>query len=191
MDVFITNTLDDKLETSVTAYTSTITTAWEAKIDAAEDARSSLDMETKIQTYLKDEYMEKAVTGLKTITTAKESTYNTLNGEKTNLKTAADNLGMDDSKTLAAFTPKTMANLKTTYDDAVTAQAAAKLVWEAAKTEKSRMAATDAINKQWETDAKAAFKKVDDLYSGDGKQKAAYAALLATTSAKKDLWDTA
>lgn len=152
-------------------------------------------METAIQTYLKDEYMDKADTGLNKITKAKKDTYDALVLKETELKTAADNLGMDDSKKLDAFSTevvtKTMANLKTTYDDAETARKAAKLVWDAAVTEKTRMVATDKINKQWETDAKAAFKVVDDKYTGEGKQLKAYEALLATTEAKKGLWDDA
>ena len=89
--------------------------------------------------------MEKADTGLDIIKAAKKKIYDDLVVEETNLKTAADNLGMDDSKTLVAFT-KTMATLKTTLDDAEKAQAAAKLVWTAALTEKTRMTATDKIN---------------------------------------------
>lgn len=58
-------------------------------------------------------------------------------------------------------------------------------------TEKTRMTATDKINKQWETDAKAAFKVVDDKYTGDTKQLKVYEGLLQTTNDKKGLWDTA
>jgi hypothetical protein len=80
---------------------------------------------------------------------------------------------MSDDAVLAAFT-KTMVQLKDALTGAEAAQATAKLAWDASKTEKTRMAATDAINKQWETDAKAAFKVVDDKYTGDLKQLKVY-----------------
>lgn len=128
--------------------------------------------------------MTKAVTGLATITTAKKDAYDALVVKQGELKVAADAVGMDDSAVLAAFT-KTMAVLKSTLDDAISAQATAKLAWDAAVTEKTRMAATDKINKQWETDAKAAFKVVDDKYTGDLKQLKVYEGLDADTVAKK------
>jgi hypothetical protein len=128
-----------------------------------------LDLETKIQTHIVDEYLDKAVTGLSTITTAKKKIYDDFVVEETALKTTADNKGMDDSKALADYSSKTMAQLKTAYDDAVTAQKAAKVVWDAATTEKTRMVATDSINAAWKLAATAAYDAVDAKYSGDGK----------------------
>jgi hypothetical protein len=64
MDVFITNNLDGAFAGAVTEYSATITSAWEALIDGAEVGRADLNMETAIETYLKDEYMDKAETGL-------------------------------------------------------------------------------------------------------------------------------
>jgi len=76
---------------------------------------------------------------------------------------------MDDSKALSAHSNKTMAQLKTAYDDAVTAQKEAKVIWDAAKTEQTRMVATDKINAAWKLAATTAFNDVDALYTGDGK----------------------
>lgn len=89
--------------------------------------------------------------------------------EETGLKTAADNKGMDDSKALADYASKTMAQLKTAYDDAVAAQKLTKTNWDAATTEKTRMVATDKINAAWKLAATAAYDAVDAIYSGDGK----------------------
>jgi len=92
---YVTNDLDGDLATAVTAYTSTITTAWEALIDAAEVGRRDLVLETAIQTYMNDEYLNKADTGLLTITAAKKKIYDDLVVEETSLKSTADGKGMD------------------------------------------------------------------------------------------------
>lgn len=128
-----------------------------------------MDLETKIQTYIADEYLDKADTGLSTITAAKKTIYDDFVVEEGNLKTAADDKGMDDSKALADYGSKTMATLKTEYDDAVAAQKLTKTNWDAATTEKTRMVATDKINAAWKEAATKAYDDVDALYSGDGK----------------------
>jgi len=128
-----------------------------------------LDLETKIQTYITAEYLDKADTGLSTITTAKKTIYDDFVVEETDLKTKADNKGMDDTKELADYATKTMAELKKAYDDAVDAQKLTKTNWDAAKTEKTRMVATDLINAAWKLAATNAYDAVDAKYSGDGK----------------------
>jgi len=157
------------LATAITAYTSTITSTWDGKIDDSELARSELDLETKIQTYIVDEYLDKSVTGLSTITTAKKTIYDDFVIEETNLKAIADAKGMDDSAALGDYASKTMAQLKTAYDDAVDAQKLTKTNWDAATTEKTRMVATDKINAAWKLAATSAFDAVDAKYSGDSK----------------------
>ena len=63
-----------------------------------------------------------------------------------------------------------MKKLKDEYTAATQAHADALTAWNAAKTEQTRMVATDAINLAWKNAAVAAFNKVDALYTGDGKQ---------------------
>jgi len=99
---FVTNTLATKLSDAVTAYGDTITAAWNTLIDNVETGRRDVDFETKVYDYLTDEYLAKVSTGLTKIKEAKKTLYDDLVIEETSLKTAADNLGMDTSKTLGA-----------------------------------------------------------------------------------------
>jgi len=126
---FQTNTLHTDLSTAVTGYATDITTAWELLIDAAENGRRDLDLEEKIQTYITATYLELDPTGLSFITDAKESTYDALVIEETNLKNAADAKGMDTSVTLADYDNKSMTTLKSEYDTAVADQATAYTEW--------------------------------------------------------------
>lgn len=66
--MFVTNTLHTDLTNAVTAYSSTITVAWDALIDEAENKRRDLDLEEKIQTYITATYLDLDPTGLSFIT---------------------------------------------------------------------------------------------------------------------------
>lgn len=70
-----------------------------------------MDLETKIQTYITDTYLTKAVTGLSTITAAKKKIYDDLVVEETALKATADAKGMDQGTKLAAYSNKSMHTL--------------------------------------------------------------------------------
>lgn len=107
------------------------------------------------------------------VTKAKKLDYDNKNGEIAGLKDTADKKGMDDNDDHALggdFTTKTMKKLKDEYAAATQAHADALTLWEATKTEQTRMVATDIINAAWKQAAVAAFNAVDAKYSGDGKQ---------------------
>lgn len=132
---FVTDNLDNAFDLTVTAYSSTITAAWEALIDTAETERRDLDLETKIQTYITATYLEKDPTGLTFITAAKKKIYDDLVVEETNLKNTADGKGMNEDTTLASYSNKSMKTLKKEYDDAVALQVIAETNWKASVTE--------------------------------------------------------
>lgn len=94
-----------------------------------------MDLETKIQTYITDTYLNKAVTGLSTITAAKKTLYDDLVIEETALKATADAKGMDQAAVLAAYSSKSMATLLSEQTVAQGAHTTARVVWEAAVTE--------------------------------------------------------
>jgi len=132
---FVTDDLDTALTTAVTAYSSTITSAWDILIDGAESGRTGLDLEEKIQVYITATYLDKDPTGLSFITAAKKTIYDDLVDEETALKVTADGKGMNAATTLADFSNKSMTTLKTEMDDAIDAQVVTETAWKASVTE--------------------------------------------------------